>query len=75
MRASQRLQGTDKYYALFDNFIQLFKTTGDGYDESYLEDKNSTVRAAYWRWMTERKAEIRPIPPKPVIPAGEQTPK
>ena len=59
MCASDLYEDSDKFYLLFDNLIQLFKKTDEGYDEVYLDDKTSLVHTTYWRWMGERTPEIR----------------
>ncbi|PUU76823.1 hypothetical protein B9Z19DRAFT_1109226 [Tuber borchii] len=67
--ASDTIEGTEKFYHLFNNFIQLFKETGDGYDEAYLQQENTPVFNAYWRWKREKGDEVKPIP-RPIVPAA-----
>jgi len=72
LRAFRFKRGCENLYRLFENFIQLLEQTGDGFDESYLEQDNSPVFNAYWKWMNEKDAEISAIPPKPIIPIEPQ---
>ena len=65
LRASRFKRSCEKFYRLFENFIQLFEDTGNGFDERYLEQENSPVFNAYWRWMREKVAEVTVIPVEP----------
>jgi hypothetical protein len=48
---------TAKYNELFSNFIKLFKESGDGYDDSYLDGSETSVTVAYWAFSNCQKKQ------------------
>ena len=55
------------WQALPETVAVLNEHTGKGFDESYLEQENSPVYTAYWRWMKERGPEITDKPAEPEL--------
>ncbi|KAA8893538.1 hypothetical protein FN846DRAFT_751931, partial [Sphaerosporella brunnea] len=46
--ASKHKTGSDKFYTLFAEFVKLFKESGDGLEEGYLDGYPTDVTRAYW---------------------------
>jgi hypothetical protein len=57
--ASQYKTGSDRFYALFSEFVNLFEDTGEGYEEGYLDENvTNNVAQAYWAFVSCMKTEV-----------------
>ena len=48
---------TEKFHELFASFIKLFKESGKGYDESYLNDDQAAVTRTYWSFCLKNEVK------------------
>ena len=56
--ASNHKVGSDKFYKLFAEFVRLFKESGEGYEEDFLERVPTDVTRAYWAFLDCIKDEV-----------------
>ncbi|KAA8894186.1 hypothetical protein FN846DRAFT_975501 [Sphaerosporella brunnea] len=49
--ASNYKTGSDKFYKLFAEFVNLFKESGEGYEQGYLDGNPTDVTHAYWAFV------------------------
>jgi hypothetical protein len=56
--ASNHKTGSDKFYTLFAEFVKLFKESGDGLEEGYLDGNPTDVTRAYWAFVNCIKDEV-----------------
>ncbi|KAA8893635.1 hypothetical protein FN846DRAFT_923541 [Sphaerosporella brunnea] len=56
--ASKHKTGSDKFYKLFAEFVNLFKESGEGYEEGYLNGNPTDVTHAYWAFVNCIKDEV-----------------
>ncbi|KAA8893516.1 hypothetical protein FN846DRAFT_1025664 [Sphaerosporella brunnea] len=49
--ASKHKTGSDKFYKLFAEFVNLFKESGEGYEQGYLDGNPTDVTHAYWAFV------------------------
>jgi hypothetical protein len=57
--ASQYKTGSDRFYALFSEFVKLFEETGEGYGKGYLDENvTNNVAQAYWAFVNCMKTEV-----------------
>ncbi|KAA8908829.1 hypothetical protein FN846DRAFT_944352 [Sphaerosporella brunnea] len=56
--ASEYKTGSDKFYKLFAEFVNLFKESGEGYEEGYLNGNPTDVTHAYWAFVNCIKDEV-----------------
>lgn len=55
--SSKHKIGSEKFYTLLSEFVNLFKESGEGYDEGYLDGKPTDVTRAYRAFMNCIKSE------------------
>ncbi|KAA8895182.1 hypothetical protein FN846DRAFT_912061 [Sphaerosporella brunnea] len=56
--ASKQKTGSDNFYTLFAEFVKLFKQSGEGYEEGYLDGDPTDVTRAYWAFVNCIKDEV-----------------
>lgn len=56
--SSKHKIASENFYTLFAEFVHLFKESGEGYDEGYLDGKPTDVTRAYWAFMNCIKSEV-----------------